>query len=86
MIEPQLPEMADGGYWYVSEQWPSVSDDSETFTPPRAFWPMEVEGVPMTVVRTFVPVPDIPASAVSVDQAFAVAGVTTKPHVRTGAP
>lgn len=87
MIE-QVPEFADGGYWYVVPATPMPETEPgwtfEGFTAGCA-WYADIDGTMMVAVRTPDPVAGIaPASPDTVSEVLQAAGESGKPFGRIG--
>lgn len=85
MIEQQVPEMADGGYWYVREAVPEADDapgwNYGDIPVGAAAWYADINGVRYCAIRTVEPITDMPtADAVTVAE---IVGAE-KPRARIG--
>ena len=79
MIQASVPELADGGYWYVA-----YMRDSEPFAPDLGFqgW-TATDGLGFCAVRTPDPVANIDSPVgITVTQVLSGAGYSSRPRGR----
>ena len=88
MIQSQVPELADGGYWYVTSIPSFVDEDGEEATAysgeHSAFF-ITLEGELLAVIRVSQPIAFLPPLPfLSVKKLLAARGDTSKPFARIG--
>lgn len=91
MIVAQVPELADGGYWYVLPALPVTEGDlpgwsyGSQFTGGACAWYAEIAGVMLVAVRTPAPVAGLPvASQARASTVLQGAGYSGRPYGRIG--
>jgi len=85
--QAQVPEIGDGGYWYVATAIPADDSPGWTFDqiPKGCAWYAEIGGTQMVAVRSPDAVATLPqASLVTVSEILAQDGYSAKPFGRVG--
>lgn len=86
---PQVPELADGGYWYVADSV-AVTDDTPGYVPPGSAGPgrtvtyAEIGGTVYCVIRSPDPLLGVPGTDIDSNAVLDAAGFDAKPYGRIG--